>query len=182
MSVFSTASKIFKRFLISLSLIFLTVGVLAFIFLGDSEKEQKTVQMSSSSNALPRESTDLQNETKLINSEEAKIAGDNIRASLIQSIAESKLVLKDASLCLVVGEWALYKADDSAYGLTKANLEIADALAKKGQNWSETFVSNVGEGSYVHQAYLEKKSEHIQKCENSTGFHSCWKECLSAFK
>ena len=70
----------------------------------------------------------------------------------------------------------------SAYGLTKANLEIADALAKKGQNWSETFVSNVGEGSYVHQAYLKKKSEHIQKCENSTGFHSCWKECLSAFK
>jgi len=183
MSALSTAFKIFKKILIAFILTFLFIGLLAFIFLGDSEKEKATSSISSSNNlkSTPKvveQKLSLDTQDVL---EKGKAAGAKQRAALIQSIGDAKLVIKDASLCLVVGEWALYKADDSKLGLTKANLEIADALAKKGQSWINTFVSNVGENSYLHKAYLKSKMENIKKCENNSGFHSCWKQCLKAF-
>jgi hypothetical protein len=185
MSFFATVVRIVKRIALTIMVIVLSIGVLAFIFIGDSEKETNTVQISSSSNAVPGKNTDkstvLTKDIKLT-SEEAKVARDKFRASRIQSIRDANLVLKDASLCLVVGEWALYKADDSAYGLTKPDIEIADALAKKGQDWIKNFVSNVGENSYLHQAYLESKYENTKKCESNAGFSSCWIKCLNAFK
>ena len=175
MSFFATVVRIVKRIALTIMVVFLSIVVLAFIFLGDSEPQE---------NGALQENARQENrlEEARLKLAEKNRAEEKARNTMMKTIENESLILRDASLCLVVGEWALYKADDSTYGLTKANLEIADALAKKGQDWIKNFVNNVGENSYLHQAYLESKSENTKKCESVDGFNSCWSKCMSAFE
>ena len=89
----------------------------------------------------------------------------------------------DATVCSVVSEFALYQHKIGKIEYSENDIKVAEAIFAKGQRWYDTFTKNVGEGTWRHNAYLQKKYSEIKTCETTgSAYHSCWDRCISPMK
>ena len=110
------------------------------------------------------------------------VKGEKFAISISQ-IDKAKWILMDASVCSVVSEFALYQHKIGKIEYSENDIKVAEAIFEKGQRWYDTFTKNVGEGTFLHNSYIDKKISDIKTCETTgSAYHSCWDRCISPMK
>ena len=110
------------------------------------------------------------------------VKGEKFAISISQ-VDKAKWVLMDATVCSVVSEFALYQHKIGKIEYSENDIKVAEAIFAKGQRWYNTFTKNVGEGTWRHNAYLDRKYSDIKTCESTgSAYYSCWDRCISPMK